>query len=123
MAETLFPALLHTSIRSVWALELLLLLKRRTDRVWTAEALVQELRASTLLVEQNLKELLAAGLIREEEPGFVFGPATPALAQACDDLEQAYRQRPVTVVNAIVSAATNNLQTFADAFKFKRGDT
>jgi hypothetical protein len=115
-------ALIRTGIRSVWALELLLLMKRQPDRVWTKAALVQELRASTTLVQDNLGLLNAAGLIREESQGFVYGPATAALAQSVDDLEAAYRQRPVSVVNLIVGTSVDNVQGVADAFRFRRGE-
>jgi DNA-binding IclR family transcriptional regulator len=115
-------ALIRTVIRSVWALEILLLMRSQPARVWPAEALVRELRASTSLVDQNLTQLVAGGLVREEEDGFIYGPASPLLDEACAYLEQAYRERPVAVVNLIVGAATDNVQGFADAFKFKRGD-
>jgi hypothetical protein len=122
VSEAELLALIRTSIRSVWALELLLLMKRQSDRVWSKAALVQELRASTTLVQDNLGLLSAAGLIREEPQGFVYGPVNGALAQSVEELEAAYRQRPVSVVNLIVGASTDNVQGFADAFRFRRGE-
>jgi hypothetical protein len=113
-------ALIRTTIRSVWALELLLLMKRQPDRVWEPAALIQELRASQTLVQDNLALLAAGGLIREEPQGFVYGPATLALKQQVEELEAAYRQRPVSVVNLIVGASRDNVQGFADAFRFRR---
>ena len=122
MAQAQVTALIRSAIRSVWALEMLLLMRRHADRTWTTDALVSELRASTVLVDQNIRQLLAAGLVRQEEEGFIYGPAVPDLEQACADLEQAYRERPVAVVNMIVGQARDNVQSFADAFRFKRGD-
>jgi hypothetical protein len=115
-------ALIRTAIRSVWALELLLLMKSQPDRVWAKTALVHELRASATLVQDNLVLLAAAGLIREEPEGFIYGPANAALEQSAHDLEAAYRQRPVAVVNLIVGVSADNVQGFADAFRFRRGE-
>jgi predicted transcriptional regulator len=55
-----------SSFRSVWALELLLLLKG-DDRGWSRDALITALRASELVVNKALEELLAAGLISIEK--------------------------------------------------------
>ena len=40
------------------------------------------------------------------------------LARLCDSLEEAYRERPVSVINTIVSP-TDRMQSFADAFRLK----
>jgi hypothetical protein len=50
-----------SSFRSVWALELLLLLKRE-PRVWLRDELVTAMRASELVVTNALDTLVAAGL-------------------------------------------------------------
>lgn len=109
---------IRNSIRSVWALELLLLLKARPDRASTAPELVQALRASTTVVHEALSGLELVGLVQGADEGFRYAPASPALAQLCDQIEQAYRERPVRVINAIVSAKAK-MQTFADAFRLK----
>lgn len=107
-------------IGSVWALELLLLMRRQPDREWAAESLVAELRASTTLVNDNLARLQRAGLVVTTDSGrYRFSPAAPALASLCDELDSAYRQRPVQVINAI-AAPPDKLQTLADAFRIKR---
>ena len=56
-------------IGSVWALELLLLMRRHPDRDWAAETLVAELRASTSLVRDNVARLQRAGLIISTDEG------------------------------------------------------
>jgi hypothetical protein len=113
-------ALIRTVIRSVWALEILLLMRGQAERVWAAEALVRELRASTVLVEQNLRRLISGGLVIEEDGGFRYRPATPLLDEACAVLELQYRERPVAIVNLIVGSGADTVQGFADAFRFKR---
>jgi hypothetical protein len=105
-------------IRSVWALELLLRLKADPERCWSAAELVETLRASHALVDGNLEALAAAGLVVPDDQGcFRYRPAAPALATLCDELEETYRVRPVTVIRWI-SAPVERLQSLADAFKF-----
>lgn len=106
-------------LRSVWALELLLLLKRDAGRCWSVEDLVGDLRASHSLVTANLAALEGASLVIADDRGcFRYQPAAAALAKVCDQLEAAYRAKPVTVIRWI-SAPTERLQSLADAFKFK----
>ncbi|HWU81824.1 MAG TPA: hypothetical protein VN158_17370 [Caulobacter sp.] len=105
-------------IRSVWALELLLKLKADSERCWTADELVEAMRASHALVDDNLAALMSAGLVVPDDRGcFRYRPAAAALATLCDELEETYRVRPVTVIRWI-SAPVARLQSLADAFKF-----
>ena len=112
---------IREQLRSVWALELLLLMRRRSDRAWTPHELVGELRASQTLVTDNLAIFERAGLVRADEDGrYTFAPVSPVLAALCDQLAEVYAERPVTVINAIVSPP-DKLQDLADAFRI-RGD-
>jgi hypothetical protein len=84
------------------------------------DQLVGELRASTNLVTDNLTRFERAGLVVAEENGRArFAPAAPTLSKLCDELDAAYRQRSVAVINAIVSPP-DKLQALADAFRIKR---
>jgi hypothetical protein len=111
-------AFIGGSVRSVWALEMLLLLKRDPVRRWTPAELVRELRASTMVVDEGIAAFRTAGLVSCDDAGCAYAPASPVLAGMCDALELAYRQRPVAIVNAIVSR-TDKIQSFADAFRLK----
>jgi hypothetical protein len=108
-------------VRSVWALELLLLLRGDPARCWPPAELVRELRASNSLVADNLARFEASGLVAPEEGCFRFAPASPTLDQLCTALEAAYRKRPVAVIN-MIARPVDPLQSLADAFKFKGGD-
>ncbi|HYG28155.1 MAG TPA: hypothetical protein VD906_14780 [Caulobacteraceae bacterium] len=113
---------IREQLRSVWALELLLLMRRRADRSWTAQQLVDELRASPPLVADNLATFERAGLVAADADGrYSYSPAGPVLTKLVDELDAIYRERPVTVINAIVAPA-DKLQTLADAFRI-RGDS
>ena len=111
-------AFVRQNIRSVWALELLLLLKRDPERCWPEKDLVLELRASQMVVAENLQKLQDSALVVLDDNGcWRYSPVADSLADACDRLEDAYRERPVTVINMI--AKPDPLQTLADAFKFR----
>lgn len=113
------PRFIRLHFRSVWALEILLFLRRDPERLWTVDEVVRELRASTSLVARNLQVLERAGLVVVEQPGLCrFAPASPLIAQLCDRLEEAYRERPVAIIN-LISAPVDQLRQLADAFRFK----
>lgn len=107
-----------SSFRSIWALELLLLLKR-DRRVWPHPELVATLRASELVVSKALDGLVAAGLASVEEEGASYMPASEALASHVDQLEKLYAARPDAVRRAIILAAASGATAFADAFRLR----
>lgn len=108
-------------VRSVWALELLLALRRDAERCWPVDELVRELRASTSLVANNLQGFERSGLaVRDDSGCYRYAPAGVVLDDLCAALEAAYRERPVAVIN-MISRPSDSLQSLADAFKF-RGD-
>jgi hypothetical protein len=115
-----FLGLVRQHIRSVWSLELLLLLRSRPSETWRPEALVRELRASSPLVAGCLAELQGSGLAATDGGGWRFAPASPELERFCDQLAEAYQTRPVALIHMI--AAPSQVQNLANAFRFKGGD-
>lgn len=109
-------AFIEAVIPSVWALELLILVRGDSSRAWTPAALVAALRASDRLVADILQAFGRTGLIFEEGDEVRYAPPPP-VDRLCAELEAAYRQRPVSVVNAIVRQRSGALSTFADAFR------
>jgi hypothetical protein len=111
---------IQTSIPSVWTLELLLLL-RGSERAWSAEALVRELRASALIVANGLASLAAAGLVLAQDGGtFSYRPARADLVALVDRVAAAYAEFPFAVTQAILAAPHDKIRTFADAFRIKK---
>lgn len=108
-----------SSFRSVWALELLLLLKSE-KRVWPRAELVTSLRASDLVVSHALDGLVAAGIVSLDSEGASYTPANAALAECIDRVEQLYRTKPNAVRRAIVAASSSSAAAFADAFKLRK---
>ncbi|WP_207485927.1 hypothetical protein [Arenibaculum pallidiluteum] len=111
---------LQGTTKSVWALELLLLMRRCADRSWSAEELIQETRSSDLVVREGLGNLKQAGLLVEETPGlFRYQPAAPMLDDWVAEIEMAYAQKPSVVIREIFSAPDSKVQIFADAFRLR----
>jgi predicted transcriptional regulator len=107
------------SFPSVWALELLLALKRER-RPWSREELVATLRASELVVSRALEALAAAGLASFEDGGAIYLPVNADVDRLVEQVEQTYRTRPNAVRRAIIAASASSATAFADAFKLRR---
>lgn len=114
-------AFVREHMRSVWAVELLLLLRRDPEHCWLPSELVAELRASTNLVRDNLAAFERGGLAVCDDAGcWRYAPAASALDEMAQRLEQAYRERPVAITN-LIARPPDPIQGLADAFKW-RGD-
>ncbi|HEX5414478.1 MAG TPA: hypothetical protein VFZ25_02355 [Chloroflexota bacterium] len=108
-----------SSFRSVWALELLFLLKSE-PRLWTRPELIASLRASELVVNKALDGLVAAGLVSVEGEGARYMPASADIARNVDEAEKLYAARPDAVRRAIVSTMASGATAFADAFRLRK---
>ncbi len=112
---------IQSSFKSIWALELMLFLKRNPERAWAAEDLVRELRGSAPVVAQGAAALQFAGLVAEDDDHSIrYLPASPALGALADSLEDAYREKPTAVRRLILSAPNEKLRTLADAFRLRK---
>lgn len=112
------PTFIATSFRSVWALEVLLLLKREA-RSLSTEELVTSLRASAAVVNQALGSLVAGGLAASDGATAEYCPITPEVAALVDATECAYATRPDYVRRMIIAGANPGLIAFSDAFRLK----
>jgi hypothetical protein len=119
-------AFIAAHIHSVVELECLLLLHGQPQREWSAEELGRELRVATEWAQRELLDLSARQLA-VAVPG-----ATPARYRyagagethdTVQRLADAYARRRVTVTELIFSkpATPPPLQSFADAFKLRKG--
>jgi hypothetical protein len=114
---------IRRSIRSVWALELLLALRQHPRRAWSMPELVGQLRASESVVTGVLVGFEQEGLVAREPGGpggsVRFAASAASLDQLCDALAEAYRERPLTVIKAITSP-DSQLEGLAEAFQFRK---
>ena len=111
---------IRSLIKTVWSLELLLLMRRTAQCTWTSDELIKELRSSRNIVSDTVTVFVQAGILREEEAGFRYAPAAPELDQLIEELAREYAERPTSVINTIVDAQSGKLQAFANAFRLKR---
>jgi hypothetical protein len=117
-ADDELPMFIRRHFNSVWALEIMLFLQARGDRGWRVDELVREMRASQALVLANLQAFERAGLVsRDGDETFRFATANPLLSELCQRVADAYRDRPVAVIN-LIAGPEDRLQQLAAAFRF-----
>jgi hypothetical protein len=114
---------LREHIRTVVQLELLLMLHKEPERRWKVEEAAEKLYIPGTFAESLLESLRVAGLatlIESDGRRYQFGPKAPHHGPLISDLAILYSERPVSTIHAIYSVQTDNLQTFADAFRFRK---
>lgn len=120
MKEAEILDFVRKSIGSVWALEVLLLLRRQPRRSWRIEEIVSELRSSPAAIEGASLLLENAGLVASfRDHTCRYQPASPALDQIGELVQKIYSAKPAAVIGAIFESQDEQLRTFAAAFKFK----
>jgi DNA-binding IclR family transcriptional regulator len=107
-----------SSFRSVWALELLLLLKRE-GRACSTDELVTLMRASPSVVEKALESLIAAGLAGTDGDIASYMPISVDVGSLVEQTEHLYRSRPDRVRRLIIASSSKGLAAFSDAFRLK----
>jgi DNA-binding IclR family transcriptional regulator len=105
VAEEEAIAFIRDVLGSVYSVELLLLIRRHGSRTWRGGDLVRELRSSATAVGEALNRLIRAGLVTERPAGrYGFAPSSLQHAQLAAAVEKLYRDAPISVMKAIVTA-------------------
>jgi len=107
------------SFRSVWALELLLALRRTRERSWSAGGIIKELRSSQVVVVEALNNLMTAGLVVQEDNGDYRYGGIGQMEALVGELEALYSAKPTAVIQRIVNSPNTKLQILSDAFRIK----
>ncbi|HEX7053618.1 MAG TPA: hypothetical protein VF211_06740 [Burkholderiales bacterium] len=119
-----FCRFLQTSVPSVDAAELLLLLARDASRWWSNLELLAALRPAPLTdadITRMLETLVARGLVVQAADKRVqYHPANDELDGYVRTLAQAYSERPVTLIRVIYALRDSKIRSFADAFKLRK---
>ena len=119
-----FCRFLQTTLPSVDAAELLLMLARDPARWWSAPDIVAALRPAPLSeadVTRVLETLQARGLLAQGPDRRVqYRPGNDELAGYVRTLAQAYSERPVTLIRVIYALRDSKIRSFADAFKLRK---
>lgn len=114
---------LHSSIDSVEQLQILLLLAEDNSSDWTIDSVSRELRSTYGSVEKRIMDLQNSGVLTPEaslDGKLRFLPSSPAIKEIVLELTQIYRQRPHRVIAQIYNKPPAALQSFADAFLWKK---
>ena len=111
---------IRSNVPTLWALEVLLALRDKAPVAVAPDTLVQQLRATPVLVERCLAQLARVGLVAVDAAGARFAPATPVLETMCLRLAEANAQTPIAVRDAIIRARDDSLFRFSDAFRIKK---
>ena len=120
-----FCRFLRAAVPSVDAAELLLTLQRDPERWWSALDAAAALRPATVVAEADVAAYFAvfhaAGVLAAAPDKRVqYRPSNEILHAHARTLEQAYRERPVTLFRVIYALRDSRIQSFADAFKLRR---
>ena len=99
-------AFVRQRIKSVWTLELLLLLRRNSAQPILCSQLIRDMRATPGLIERGLRELGAAGLVVSDGQSARFVADSPDLNRLCEAMDTALRERPVAMRDVILSPTT-----------------
>jgi hypothetical protein len=111
---------------SVAQLELLLLLRTTSDRVWTADELAREMRVEAAWAQEQLGQFVAAGLVVIVDEGtmsFRFEPVDEERRHMMGVVSRMYLINRVRVIEWIYRPRSDRAQAFADAFRLKKGPT
>ncbi len=103
----------------MWALELLLFLRRDPGRGWRSDDLVRELRGSETIINETVAQLQSAGLVTLEDDVYKYQPASSDIDRMVGQVDDLYKEKPISVMKAIMTAPNDKLRVFSEAFKLK----
>jgi hypothetical protein len=120
-----FCRFIQTAIQSVSAAELLLILFKQPQRWSSLPELIGELPPGVNISEADagrcLDVLRSHGLIDiDAQKRVQYRAASDDLDALVRTLAQAYNERPVTLIRMIYALRDATIQSFADAFKFRK---
>jgi hypothetical protein len=119
-----FCEFIQTSVPTVHASEMLLLLRSRPQDWWDPPDVVQRMRAAGMAepeAARQLELLHARGLLAVGPDKRVqYRPADERIAALVEKLAQAYSERPVTLFRVIYALRDVRVRSFAEAFRLRR---
>jgi len=109
------------SFKSVWALELLLTLRRSPDRAWTRSEMIKELRSSYVAVLEALDNLVVAGLVAQEtREVYRYRAGTVETERLLGELEKLYAIKPTLVIRKIATSPYAEPRVRSGALRIRR---
>ena len=111
------------SIDSVEELRVLLLLHERSEREWTLTEINNELRSTAASIEKRVRDLIGKRVLAPDSlhgDKIHFVPFSVEVEELVMVLAGHFRVRPYKVIDLIFSKPSSAIQSFADAFRFKK---
>jgi hypothetical protein len=87
----------------------------------SAAEIADRTRLDSAVTERVLRELTASRIIDREGDCYQYAPAA-AIRETVDHLAEMYHTKPVTLVRAIYDRPTRAAQSFAEAFRIRKGE-
>ena len=116
--------LVHEHLPSMEHVELLLLLVNSEKEGFLPSDAAKQLSVDSELTVRRLGDLANAGLaVKEGPPGlerYRYQPSDLDLRQAVEQLVEAYRTRPVSLIRVVYERPPESAQRFADAFRLRK---
>ena len=109
-------------IRTVEHLEVLLAVAAAPQGKTSASDVFARVRSSEASVRARLDELAREGLLIREGDSFCISPKNPATRDAIQELQRAYKERSIRVIQTIYSDRRRAMHELSDAFRFRRKD-
>ena|ERR1041385_2734705 len=112
-------------LRSVFEVEVLLLLHRTAGKCWLAHEVGRELGIETGVANTQLMSLAEMELLTEcpNQPDcFIYNPANEELMAVVNSLAVAYEKQRVAIFSLILKRPDNRMQRFAEAFRLIKGE-
>jgi hypothetical protein len=110
-------------IRSLDALEVILFLRQSAPKEWEAAAIGSALNIELGVVLAKLEELETAGLVIRniKDPAcYRLNSSDPDQVAILADLAKLYASHRVKIITLIFTQPLEKIQTFADAFRFRK---
>jgi hypothetical protein len=111
-------------IRSLDELEILLLLRQNPQKEWGAPAIAGALQLDRAIVEARLEALEASGLVAGRQVAaerlYRYDLCSGEHVHALTELAKWYSTHRVKVIALIFAQPQDKIQTFADAFRFRK---
>lgn len=97
------------------------MLAENPSRAWSTGEVYRLIQSTEESIYKNLRYLSNEGFLVFEPLGACrFSPKSPELARQASDLLKTYRERRVTIVEAIYKLPDDPIRHFADAFRLRR---
>ena len=109
-------------VDSLDALEVVMLLFRERQHVWTPEAVAKELRISARVARRELERMRGRGIAAEAEDGTRFDGRDVDKTAAVARIAAAYGTRRIELINYVASQTLKRIQSIADAFRLKKDE-